>query len=75
MGFHGKGRQPEPLRYAGGRGIGSRLMEEIESRLHSKGCLRCYLMVTTDNPEGMQYHEKHGWERMDYVVTYAKNLI
>ncbi len=57
-----------------GRGIGSRLMNEVESRLRAKGCLRCYLLVTTDNPEGMQYYEKHGWERMDYVVTYGKNL-
>jgi ribosomal protein S18 acetylase RimI-like enzyme len=57
-----------------GRGIGSRLMEEIESRLRAKGCLRCYLLVTTNNPEGMQYYERHGWERMDFVVTYGKNL-
>ena len=58
-----------------GRGIGSRLMDEVESRLRAKGCLRCYLLVTTDNPEGMQYYEKLGWERMDYVVTYGKNLV
>lgn len=58
-----------------GRGIGSRLMDEVESRLRAKGCLRCYLLVTTNNPEGMQYYEKHGWERMDFVVTYGKNLV
>ena len=58
-----------------GQGIGSRLMDEVESRLRAKGCLRCYLLVTTDNPEGMQYYEKLGWERMDYVVTYGKNLV
>jgi len=58
-----------------GRGTGSRLMDAIESRLRAKGCLRCYLLVTSDNPEGMQYHQKHGWERMDGVVPFAKNLV
>ena len=58
-----------------GRGIGSRLMDEIEARLRSKGCLRCYLLVKMDNPEGMQYYENHGWERMNYVVPFAKNLV
>jgi len=57
-----------------GRGIGSRLMEEVEAKMRTKGCLRCYLLVTADNPEGMAYYEKHGWERMDHVVPFAKNL-
>ncbi len=57
-----------------GRGIGSRLMNEIESRLRAKGCIRCYLMVLTDNNEAMRYYEAHGWERMDYVTTYSKNF-
>jgi ribosomal protein S18 acetylase RimI-like enzyme len=56
------------------QGIGSRLMNEIESRLRAKGCLRCYLMVTTNNEEAMRYYEKHGWERIDYVVSFTKDL-
>jgi ribosomal protein S18 acetylase RimI-like enzyme len=57
-----------------GRGIGSRLMDEIESRLRAKGCIRCYLMVLADNDEAIRYYEKHGWENMDHVLTYGKNL-
>jgi ribosomal protein S18 acetylase RimI-like enzyme len=58
-----------------GRGVGSRLMDEIESRLRAKGCIRCYLMVLADNDEAMRYYEKHGWETMDpHVRTFAKNI-
>jgi ribosomal protein S18 acetylase RimI-like enzyme len=58
-----------------GQGIGSRLMEEIESRLRAKGCLRCYLMVLVDNDEAIRYYENRGWEAMNqHVYTYAKNL-
>ena len=57
-----------------GQGVGSRLMGEIESRLRAKGCIRCYLLVTTDNIEAMRYYEKRGWERMDWVVPYGKDL-
>ena len=28
-----------------------------------------------DNPEAMEYYEKRDWERMNYVVPFAKNLV
>ena len=57
-----------------GQGIGSRLMDEIESRLRAKGCIRCYLLVVTDNDEAMRYYEKRGWEHMTWVRPYGKDL-
>jgi ribosomal protein S18 acetylase RimI-like enzyme len=57
-----------------GLGIGTQLMNEVESRLRSKGCLKCYLLVTTDNDEAMKYYERHDWLRMDTVLLYGKEL-
>jgi ribosomal protein S18 acetylase RimI-like enzyme len=57
-----------------GRGIGSLLLKEVESRLRLKGCLKCYLMVTPDNQEAMHYYEQRGWHPMDYVRLYGKEL-
>ena len=56
------------------RGIGTRLMEELESRLRAKGCVRYYLLVTKDNPSAMKFYEDLGWERMDLHI-YGKNII
>jgi ribosomal protein S18 acetylase RimI-like enzyme len=56
------------------RGIGSQLMQEIEARLRAKGCIRSYLMVTTDNESAMRFYERRGWKRMDYVSTFGKDL-
>ncbi len=58
-----------------GQGIGSRLMDEVESRLRSKGCLKCYLLVTHDNPEAEIYYQHHGWYHMDTVRLFGKELI
>ena len=59
-----------------GMGIGSRLMDEVESRLRSKGCLKCYLLVTTDNSEAEEYYKHHGWQPMDHQVRLmGKELI
>lgn len=55
-------------------GVGSKLMEEVEARLRGKGCIRCYLLVTTDNADAMRYYEKRGWRAMA-DVPYAKDLI
>jgi ribosomal protein S18 acetylase RimI-like enzyme len=57
-----------------GRGIGSRLMDEVESRLRAKGCLKCYLLVTSDNPEAEGYYQHRGWKHMDYIHLYGKDL-
>ncbi len=56
------------------QGVGSRLMDEVESRLRSKGCIRCYLLVTPDNKDAMRYYEKRGWVLMDNL-PYAKDLL
>jgi ribosomal protein S18 acetylase RimI-like enzyme len=57
-----------------GVGIGSRLMDELESRLRGKGCLKCYLLVTDDNPEAEVYYRHRGWQHMDSVHLYGKEL-
>lgn len=54
-------------------GLGDQLMQELERRLHSKGCIRCYLLVTTDNQPAINFYEKRGWERMQLLI-YAKNI-
>lgn len=57
-----------------GLGIGSRLMDEVESRLRAKGCLKCYLLVTIDNSEVENYYQRRGWQRMDAIHLYGKEL-
>jgi ribosomal protein S18 acetylase RimI-like enzyme len=57
-----------------GKGIGSRLMDEVESRLRARGCLKCYLLVTDDNPEAEDYYQHRGWQHMDRIHLYGKEL-
>lgn len=57
-----------------GQGIGSELMNEVESRLRTKGCLKCYLLVTIDNIEVADYYVHRGWQPMDQVQLYGKEL-
>jgi ribosomal protein S18 acetylase RimI-like enzyme len=57
-----------------GMGIGSHLMDELESRLRAKGCLKCYLLVTTDNPEAEIYYQQRGWQHMGSVRLFGKEL-
>ena len=56
------------------KGVGSRLMDEVESRLRLKGCLKCYLMVVEGNTEAESYYQRRGWTRMDDVHLFGKKL-
>jgi ribosomal protein S18 acetylase RimI-like enzyme len=57
-------------------GIGSLLMKEVEKRLIEKGCLKCYLMVASDNADAIHFYEMSGWVRMEEINinTYRKEL-
>lgn len=57
-----------------GMGIGSRLMDELETRLRAKGCLKSYLLVTSDNPEAELYYQHRGWQPMESIRLYGKEL-
>ena len=57
-----------------GQGVGSRLMDEVEFRLRAKGCLKCYLLVTVDNTEVEAYYLQRGWQQMDQVHIFGKEL-
>jgi ribosomal protein S18 acetylase RimI-like enzyme len=55
------------------RGIGARLMDELEQRMKQKGCIRCYMLVTKDNLDAIRFYETRGWEVMD-ILTFGKDL-
>ena len=57
-----------------GMRVGSQLMDELEARLRAKGCLKCYLLVTIDNLEAEVYYQHRGWQHMDTVRLYGKDL-
>ena len=56
------------------KGLGEKLMAELENRLRAKGCIRYYLLVTKDNDQAINFYEKRGWQRMD-LYAYAKDLV
>jgi len=49
-------------------GIGEALMNELEERLISKGCVKAYLMVNPDHPELIEYYKSLGWNQMDILI-------
>lgn len=54
-------------------GVGGKLMQEVESRLQDKGCLKAYLLVTNENDEVIPFYEKRGWQEMK-LHLFGKNL-
>jgi len=58
-----------------GRGIGKRLMAELESRLKVKGCIKYYLLVTHENVEAQAFYRHLGWEDMTVALKiYGKEI-
>lgn len=56
------------------KGIGRALMEELEQRLRSKGCLKYYLLVKEGNQEAMAFYKQMGCSVMDLYIL-GKELV
>ncbi len=54
------------------QGLASRLMQELETRLRSKGCRKAYLLVKKGNQSACDFYNQIGWEAMDQVQLYGK---
>jgi hypothetical protein len=50
-------------------------MDEVETRLRAKGCLKCYLLIASDNLEVESYYQERGWQPMTEVRLYGKTLL
>jgi len=50
-----------------GQGIGSMLLEYVETFAKSKGVSRLNLMVDKDNETAIAFYKKHDWEETKYI--------
>ena len=60
-----------PERHA--RGLGARLLGELESRLRNKGCIKVNLLIDPDNAGVTGFYRQHGYET-DTLVFMEKWL-
>ena len=56
------------------KGIANLLVDALEKKLKEKGCIRYYILVTNDNEDAISFYESRGWENMDDLFAFAKNL-
>ncbi len=56
------------------QGLANQLVDALEERLKAKGCIRYYLLVTKDNEEAIRFYQSRGWENMDDLHAFAKDL-
>jgi ribosomal protein S18 acetylase RimI-like enzyme len=57
-----------------GRGIGTALLHEVETRLAAIGCLKVNLMVRKDNTSAQELYRRLGYEDMSPIVLMGKEL-
>jgi len=61
----------QPYRRAG---VANALMDAVEARLRSKGCLKAYLLLLHGNDSAASFYAQRGWQVMDNVSIYSKEL-
>lgn len=56
------------------QGIGTLLLDEVERRLQSKGCRKCYLLITAENTGAARFYEQRSWTEMKNDRIFAKEF-
>jgi ribosomal protein S18 acetylase RimI-like enzyme len=56
------------------QGVGAMLMNEVETRLQAKGCVKCYLLVVADNERAIHFYENRGWFEMKEDRIFGKEF-
>jgi len=56
------------------KGIGTALMNELESRYKKMNVVKIHLFIETFNAGVEAYYEKHGWSRRDDLIMMSKTL-
>jgi len=56
------------------QGLASQLMVEVETRLRARGCRKAYLLVKKGNQAAYGFYAERGWDEMDNVHIYGKNI-
>ena len=56
------------------QGVASGLIEEVEKRLHAKGCVKCYLLSYADNTEAINFYKNRGWHHQDDNIIFGKEF-
>jgi len=60
---------------SGGRGIGSRLVDECMEGLSKAGLQRAIILVAQSNPGGQSFWKRCGWEEVEGAIAMGKDLI
>jgi N-acetylglutamate synthase len=56
------------------QGIGDMLLNEVEKRLQDKGCVKCYLLIVSDNEYAARFYEHRGWSEMTGNRIFGKEF-
>jgi ribosomal protein S18 acetylase RimI-like enzyme len=56
------------------QGVGDLLLGEVEKRLRTKGCVKCYLLVVAENERAIHFYENRGWFEMKEDRIFGKEF-